>query len=95
MRPASAIYTGCVWHRRFRPRPHAFGYRVSLLDLDLAELEAVFAPARCWSLRRAAPGRFERRDYFDPETPSLEAAVRARVAAQTGCRPAGPIRLLT
>lgn len=92
---ASAIYTGRVWHRRFRPQPHAFAYRIRLLYLDLAELDAVFAPARCWSLRRAAPGRFDRRDYFDPDTPSLDAAVRARVAAQTGSRPSGPIRLLT
>lgn len=92
---ASAIYTGRVWHARLRPRRHAFIYRLSLLYLDLAELEAVFAPARGWSLRRAAPGRFDRRDYFDPDTPSLDAAVRNRVAAQTGCRPDGPIRLLT
>ncbi len=92
---ASAIYAGTVRHRRFAPRAHAFTYRISMLYLDLSELEAVFATARCWSLTRPAPGRFVRADYLDPHIPSLAEAVRERVRAETGVLPAGPIRLLT
>lgn len=95
MSAASAIYTGTVRHRRYTPRPHAFTYRVSMLYLDLAEIDALFAATRFWSTMRPAPGRFDRADYLDPQVPSLDLAVRQRVQAETGVRPAGPIRLLT
>ncbi|TNF36057.1 MAG: DUF1365 domain-containing protein [Gammaproteobacteria bacterium] len=92
---ASAIYTGTVRHRRFTPRAHAFTYQVSMLYLDLSELEAVFAKARFWSLRRPAPGRFVRSDYLDPHIPSLDAAVRQRVHDAAGVVITGPVRVLT
>lgn len=92
---ASAIYTGTVRHRRFTPRAHAFTYRVSMLYLDLSELDAVFADARFWSLNRRAPGRFAREDYLDPQVASLDAAVRKRVHDDTGVAVTGPIRVLT
>ncbi|HEY9035090.1 MAG TPA: DUF1365 domain-containing protein [Pseudomonadales bacterium] len=94
MSVASAIYTGTVRHRRFMPKAHAFTYRVSLLYLDLAEVDAVFSKARFWSVTRRAPGRFVRSDYLDPHIPSLDDAVRQRVKAATGVAITGPIRML-
>jgi DUF1365 family protein len=91
---ASAVYEGWIRHRRFEPVEHSFRYRLFLMYLDLDELPEVLDPYRLWSARRAAPARFLRSDFMgDPERPLAECA-RDAVEAQTGCRPAGPVRLL-
>jgi DUF1365 family protein len=66
-----------------------------MLYLDLAELESAFSGSWLWSARRPALARFRREDHLgDPAVP-LDTAVRDLVAASTGRRPRGPIRLLT
>lgn len=91
----SCIYEGHVRHRRFTPVPHAFRHGVFMMYLDLAELPEVFRDRWFWSTQRFRPAWFRRADYLgDPRTP-LDEAVRTRVAADTGRRPTGPIRLLT
>lgn len=91
----SAIYEGWVRHRRYRPRPHEFSYRMFQLYLDLAELDQVFAGRWLWSVDRRNLAQVRRRDYHgDPALP-LDTAVRDRVQAELGVRPQGPIRLLT
>ncbi|MEZ5729248.1 MAG: DUF1365 domain-containing protein [Burkholderiaceae bacterium] len=91
----SAIYIGSLEHRRRAPREHAFRYRLFMVYLDLAELDAVFAGRWLWSTSRRALARFVRADHLgDPAVP-LDEAVRSLVAEQTGWRPRGPIRLLT
>lgn len=91
----SALYSGRVSHCRREPRRHEFSYASSMLWLDLAELDEVFAGRWLWSTRRANLACYRRADYLgDPHQP-LEAAVRDCVASAVGTRPAGPIRLLT
>jgi len=91
----SCLYLGTIRHRRQVPRPHAFSYRLFMAYLDLAELDKVFRNRWFWSVRRPALAWFRRGDYLgDPAVP-LDQAVRDLVAAETGVRPAGPIRLLT
>ncbi|MFN0303844.1 MAG: DUF1365 domain-containing protein [Burkholderiales bacterium] len=91
----SALYIGSVRHRRHAPRPHAFQYRLCMAYIDLAELETMFRGRWLWSTRRPALAWFRRADYLgDPHVP-LDTAVRDRIEAATGYRPAGPIRLLT
>lgn len=91
---ASAVYTGWVRHRRHRPHPHAFRYRLYLLYLDLGELDRVFARRWFWSVGRRNLVQFRRADYLgDPALP-LDEAVRRRAAEVMGRRPEGPIRLL-
>lgn len=90
----SALYTGRLSHCRHQPVKHAFSYGLTLCWLDLAELDEVFRGRWFWSVRRPAPARFMRADYFgDPAIP-LDTAIRDRVAQETGSRPAGPIRML-
>lgn len=91
----SAIYRGWLRHRRAAPRPHAFAYPLFMMYLDLNELDEVFAGRWCWSTRRRALARFDRSDHLGDAAVPLADAVRDLVAAQTGRRPAGPIRLLT
>ncbi len=91
---ASAVYEGWVRHRRFEPIEHEFRYRLFLMYLDLDELPQVLDPYPLWSARRPAPARFRRADFMgDPDRPLAECA-RDAVEAETGRRPAGPVRLL-
>jgi DUF1365 family protein len=91
----SCLYEGRVDHRRFEPIPHAFGYSLFLLYLDLDELEDVFRRRSLWSTKRPAVAWFRREDHLgDPDVP-LETSVRDVVEEETGERPDGPIRLLT
>jgi DUF1365 family protein len=91
---ASAIYEGAVRHRRHAVRAHELRHRLALAYIDLDELPELL-DGRLLA-RRPGLVRFRRRDYLgaDPSI-SLAEAVRERVQAQTGTRPAGPIRLLT
>jgi uncharacterized protein len=92
---ASAVYEGWIRHRRFEPVEHSFRYRFFLTYLDLAELPGALDPYPLYSARRAAPARFRRGDYLgDPSRP-LDECARDVVEAETGARPAGPVRLLT
>ncbi len=91
---ASAVYEGWVRHRRFEPVAHEFRYRLFLMYLDLGELPEVLDPYPLWSARRPAPARLRRADFIgDPERP-LDECARDAVEAETGARPAGPVRLL-
>jgi len=91
---ASAVYEGWIRHRRFEPVEHEFRYRLFLMYLDLDELPRVLDRFPLFSARRPAPSRFRRADFMgDPERPLAECA-RDAVEAQTGARPAGPVRML-
>jgi DUF1365 family protein len=91
---ASAVYEGTIRHRRFEPVEHEFGYRLFLMYLDLGELPGVLDPYPLWSARHRAPARFRREDFMgDPARP-LDECARDAVEAETGSRPAGPVRLL-
>lgn len=92
---ASAVYEGTVRHRRFEPVEHSFRYRLFLMYLDLGELPELLDRYPLFSARRAAPARFRRADFMgDPARP-LDECAREAVAAATGSRPEGPVRLLT
>src|SRR4051812_47705708 len=91
---ASAIYLGRVSHARSTPRPHAFDYAMSMLYLDLDELQSM--PSSAWfGIEVARPLSFRRSDYLgDPQRP-LKQCVADEVQRALGFRPDGPIRLLT
>ncbi|MET0912178.1 MAG: DUF1365 domain-containing protein [Acidimicrobiales bacterium] len=90
----SALYEGTLRHRRLGPRPHRFAYALTLLYLDLAELDEVFARHPLWSVERPNAVSFRRADFLgDAEVP-LDTAVRDLVEARLGRRPSGAIRLL-
>ena len=91
----SCIYEGTIRHRRFRPRPNMFQYRLFFMFLDLIELPELFDIHPFWSCEKLNLASFRRRDHFgDPEI-SLDQAVRDLIEHDMGKRPEGPIRLLT
>jgi hypothetical protein len=91
-RIASCLYRGTIRHRRSEPAQD-FTHRLTLAYIDLAELPGLLGGR----LVRRTPGplRFRRADYLGPAGVPLEVAVRDRVTALGGDRPAGPVRLLT
>ena len=91
----SYIYAGQVRHRRFRPKPHRFQYRLFMMLLDLAELDAVFKNRWLWSNRGFNLAWFRRKDHMGNPNKPLADEVRRLVQEQTGQPPQGPIRLLT
>ncbi|MBX3027203.1 DUF1365 domain-containing protein [bacterium] len=93
--PASALYVGRVRHRRHAPRPHVFSYRLFMLYLDLDELPALFTGRWLWRYERRGVAAFHRADYLGDRRQPLGEAVRDLVAARTGSRPDGPVRMLT
>ncbi|MHC4948252.1 MAG: DUF1365 domain-containing protein [Planctomycetota bacterium] len=95
MTSASGLYEGWVRHRRRAPVGHAFRYALFMVYLDLDELDEVFRGRWLWSTRGPNVAWLRRRDHLgDPDVP-LADAVRDLVEAETGARPAGPVRLLT
>lgn len=91
----SAIYRGQVVHERFLPRPHRFALPLFMLYLDLDELPTLFEEGWWWRREGPALASFYRRDYLgDPRRPLAE-EVRDLVAARTGLRPRGAVRMLT
>ncbi len=90
----SCIYEGTIRHRRFRPRPNIFQYRLFFMFLDLSELPAVFQLHPLWSNEQLNAACFRRRDHFGDPSLSLDRAVRNLVEKQLGNRPQGPIRLM-
>jgi len=92
---ASSVYEGWVRHRRYSPHAHVFRYRIAQLYLDLSEIDRVFTGRWFWSVGHRNIAEFRRDDFLGPTELSLEEAVRSRVAAVTGQRPTGPIRMLT
>lgn len=92
----SALYEGIVRHRRREEPAREFSYRLFMAWLDLAELPQVLDGAwPLWSARRTALVSWHRGDYMGPADVPLDEAVRRRVEASTGRRPAGPVRMLT
>ncbi len=91
----SAIYRGWVRHRRFAPTTHSFSYRVLMLLLDLDEVDFLSQRIRLFSTTRRTPIQFHRTDYWGNPTLPLKAAILDLVQERTGCRPGGPVKLLT
>ena len=91
----SALYRGQVRHTRYKPRRHAFRYRLFQVYLDLDELPQTLDRLWFCSSRRPAPVRFRRSDHLGPDSLPLQEAVRRKVVELGGEEPRGRICLLT
>ena len=91
----SCLYEGWVRHRRHGEVEHELRFPLFMAYVDLDELPELFDGMRLWSARRPALAWFRRTDHLGDPTEPLGETIRDLVAAETGTRPAGPIRLLT
>lgn len=90
----SCLYEGWVRHKRSSPVDHGFRYRMSLLYLDLSELDAL-PGGRLSPARRYSPLRFRREDHLGPPQQDLAESVREVISAAGQDPPGGAIRILT
>lgn len=86
---------GTIRHRRKVPVLHEFKYKIGMLALDLDEWSNVTRSSPFFSMERFNWLSLYRKDYLDPEIPSLRQAVYNRVKSATGWAPEGPIELIT
>ncbi|GAA3554682.1 DUF1365 domain-containing protein [Marinobacter xestospongiae] len=86
---------GEVRHRRRAPVNHEFRYNTGMLCLNLAEWHQLDSLSRWLSVERFNWVSLYRRDYFLPEAPDLDTAVRDWVHDATGWRPDGAVELVT
>lgn len=91
----SAIYTGTLRHRRFKPLKHEFTYPLFMVFLDIDRIPELMRVSGFTGYNQWNWASFEERDHFgDPRLPlrhRLEQdAIRAGVAL-----PGGPVFLLT
>ncbi|PAV24566.1 DUF1365 domain-containing protein [Tamilnaduibacter salinus] len=86
---------GRIRHRRFTPVHHGFDYHTGMFAIDLSEWATIPRLSRLLSLERFNWLSLRRADYFRPDNPDLDAAVRDQVEQATGWRPDGAIQLIT
>jgi len=91
----SAIYTGTLRHRRFRPVRHDFTYSIFMPFLDIDQLSTLMRISPFTGYNRWNWASFYDEDHFGDLSLSLRARL-ARDAQQHGVElPSGPIFLLT
>jgi uncharacterized protein len=91
----SCIYEGIVHHRRLQPVRHGFRNRLFMMYLDLDELDDVFQGHLFWSNEKINLAYFKCQDHLGDKQQTLDETIRHQIEAETGCRPSGPIRVLT
>ncbi len=90
-----AIYTGVLRHRRYRPRPHEFAYRLFMAYLDVDRLPELMRVSPFTSYNRWNWAAYDERDHLgDPSRP-LRERLAGHAAAEGLALPDGPIYLLT
>ena len=90
----SGVYEGIVYHKRLRPKPHAFRYRVFSLLIDLDELPVLHRSLRLFSHNRWNLFSFSDRDHGLDRRTSLIDWVHDRLDGVGVAIPGGRITLL-
>jgi uncharacterized protein len=89
----SSLYVGSVFHRRLKPKPHRFRYRLFWLLVDLDEIDDLDRRLRVFSHNRFNLFSLFDRDHGDGGASSLGPQARELLTAH-GIDAGGPIRLL-
>lgn len=78
----SAIYTGTIRHRRFKPVTHKLNYPLFMMYLDLDELPILLKKRWYFSAGKFNVSSFSRNDYLNPNIEDLKTAVINRAAEE-------------
>jgi len=78
------LLVATVWHRRLRPKPHAFRYPAFYLLIDLAQLEEVRGLSPILSANRFNLISFHEKDHGGDGTGSLQERISDQLANRFG-----------
>jgi len=90
----SCLYVGSVFHRRLKPKPHRFRYRLYWLLIDLDEVDDIGRRLRLFSHNRPNLFALYDGDHGCGEKAPLRPQVEALLAARGVAFEGGSIRLL-
>ena len=90
----SAAYEGVVFHKRLRPKAHAFRYRVFSLLVDLDELPDLDRGLRLFSRNRWNLFSFRDRDHGTGDPQTLAGWVHAQLRTIGVAIPSGRVAIL-
>lgn len=90
-----AIYSAEVWHRRIRPRPHAFRYRVFYLMVDTDQFESGRSPSAWLSFNRFNLFSLYRSDYGNDPGKSIKTEIAGILGQAGNHAPVTRIMMLT
>ncbi|HBV76363.1 MULTISPECIES: DUF1365 domain-containing protein [Vibrio] len=78
------IYTGKIRHRRFTPAKHSFSYPLTMLGLELNELNTINQQHWILGTQWYRPVRFHEKDYIKSEPGNLSERIKHKVAKLGG-----------
>lgn len=76
---ASALYSGTVYHERFRPTQHRFSYQIHLFWLNLDELARLESSVKHLSCSHRALVQFRSSDYLGAHDGNVKEAVLNKI----------------
>ncbi|HCH02802.1 MAG TPA: DUF1365 domain-containing protein [Vibrio sp.] len=74
------IYKGKVRHRRFSPVLHSFNYPITMLGINVAELDSLNDQHWAFGTQWYKPVRFAQKDYIKSEPGELLQRIKSKVA---------------
>ena len=91
----SYIYQGQMTHRRYLPKEHFFSYDLSMLCLDLDEINTLINKAGLWGRSGFYPAQFRRSDYHGDPAYSIKESIKQTIKRKTGYDFKGKVNLIT
>src|SRR3990172_8508467 len=91
----SALYSGMLRHRRFRPTWHEFSYPVVIAFLDIDRIPELMRVSPLASYNRWNWASYSENDHFGNPSLPLRQRLEVDAAAHGVALPGGPIYLLT
>jgi DUF1365 family protein len=91
----SALYSGGVWHERHGSKGHKLRYRLTMLALDLDEIDALDRKLKFFSHNRGGLYALLDRDYAAQTHEALKPQIEARLRKAGLAPDGGAITLLT
>jgi DUF1365 family protein len=90
-----SIYKGTITHTRHLPKKHKFKYSITMLFIDLDDLQSAFKKNFFWSYEKINIGSFLNSDYYVKNNNEISASIKNLVKKEISIKVDGKIYLLT
>ena len=90
-----SIYKGTITHTRYLPKKHKFKYSISMLFIDLENIDTAFDKNIFWSYNKKNLASFNESDYYINNNKKISTSIKLLVKKEIGVNLNGKIYLLT